>query len=154
MADRRLRADFYLALKSEFRLARETIGSQERFAGLTRIDQQTVSLYENRNRPEFPALDVVADLLDISGAVNLVQLLADLIGAVVVPLPQGVGPACIVEGSGAMAQALGKAMVAIGEALADGSISAAEADVIVPRLQSIIVSAHALAEQIKAEAGI
>jgi len=153
MANRRHRADYYLALKSEFRLARESVGSQERFAGLTRVDQQTISLYENRNRPEFPALDVVADLLDITGSLPLVQLLADIVGAVVVPLPQGAGPVAIIESSGAMAQALGRAMVEIGQALADGAISPAEADAILPKLQSIIISAHALSEQIKREAG-
>lgn len=151
MANRRLRADFYLSLKSEFRLARESVGSQERFAEITRVDQQTVSLYENRNRAEFPALDVVADLVDVSGSLAIVQLLADIVGALVIKLPEGVGPACVIESSGAMAQALGKAMVAIGQALADGVITHEEADIIVPKLQGISISALQLAEQVKAE---
>lgn len=152
MHSRRLRADFYVGLKIDFREMRQEAGSQERVAEVTRISQQTLSLYENRNRPEFVPLDVFADLLDLTRSTALLQRLADVIGAVVIRLPEGDGPACIVEGSGQMAQALGKAMVAIGQALADGEISDSEAEVIVPKLQKIIISAHALIEQIKAEA--
>ncbi|SFV33241.1 hypothetical protein SAMN05216456_1930 [Devosia crocina] len=152
MDSRRLRADVYLALKTEFRELRKEVGSQERAAELTRVDQQTISLYENRNRPEFAPLDVVADLLDVTGSTALLQQLADVVGAVVIKLPEGVGPACVIESSGKMAVQLGKVMVAIGQALADGQISEEESERIVGKLQGVIVSAHALSEQIKAEA--
>lgn len=152
MDSRRLRADVYLALKTEFRETRKEVGSQERAAELTRVDQQTISLYENRNSAHFPPIDVVADMLDVTGSTALLQRLADIVGAVVIKLPEGVGPACVIESSGKMAAQLGKAMMAIGQALADGQISEEESARIVGKLQGIIVSAHTLAEQIKAEA--
>jgi|GEM_PF-4402042 len=153
-ASRRLRADVYRALKTDFGLLVDEIGTQGQAAELTNVSQQTLSSYENRNRAEFAPVDVLADLLDRTRSTHVLRILADIAGAIVVPLPQDIGPVAIVEGSGAMAQALGKAMVAIGQALADGEISPDEAEAILPKLQSIIVSAHKLMEQIKAEAGL
>ncbi|WEK04539.1 MAG: hypothetical protein P0Y65_20580 [Candidatus Devosia phytovorans] len=153
MTDRRHRADFYRALKTDFGLLVDEIGTQSQAAELTRVDQQALSSYENRNRPEFAPIDVVADLLDKAGTTHVVRMLADVIGAIVVPLPRNTGPMVVVEGAGQMAQALGKAMVAIGTALADGKITAEEAEIIIPKLQSIILSAHSLIRQINAEVG-
>lgn len=151
MDSRRHGAAFYLALKTAFRETRKEAGSQERVAELTRVDQQTISLYENRNSTQFPPIDVVADLLDVTGSTALLQHLADVVGAVVIKLPEGAGPACVIESSGQMAAQLGKAMMAIGQALADGEISEAEGDVIIAKLSGLIVSAHAVIEQIKVE---
>lgn len=148
---------FYAGLKTAtgelFSEFGEGVRGQTNAARSTRVLQQRLSDYANKHKSrDFIAADVIFDLEKASGAHHVTQYLAEALGCVLIPLPQGVGPACLIEGSGQMADKLGKAMMEIGKALSDGVVTVEESDLIVRKLYALIVSAHALATQVREEA--
>lgn len=149
---------FYAGLKTATAQTYASFGEGSRgqtaAAKVTRVGQQRLSDYANpAELKDFIPADVLYDLAKVSRNLAVLEYLAGALDCVLIPLPEGAGAGCIIKATGEMAEDLGQATVDIGKALRDGKVSPAEGRRIVGKLHELIRSAHALAEQIKLEAG-
>lgn len=78
----------YLRLKAATRRTVRAAGGVEAASLSTRVGMQRLSSYQRPHEPDFMPIDVAADLTAESGDLSIVTALAQLLGCVLVRLPQ------------------------------------------------------------------
>jgi len=129
MKARQLPQRDYNRLKTAFRDLVKAIGTQQKCAERTRVDQTTISNYgstDTRNDETFAPIDVIADLEADVGPV-VTRELAALAHHALVPLPE------VLRSRNPIGRITGEAMketadvfIRMGKALDDGTITAIE----------------------------
>ena len=153
MKARQFAAEVYTGIKAMLRdMVRESFGVQKAAAAATRVEQGTISDYCNTSaehaETHVPA-DVLLDLIKVSGDVRVLRYLAEQVGCILVPLPDG-GRGEIGQRMGRSAKEFGDVMVRIGEAISDGKITEAEERVSLAEIMEAVIELSALAEAVKA----
>lgn len=85
---RRYRDADYLRLKAATRRTVRAAGGVEVASLSTRVGMQRLSSYQRPHEPDFMPIDVAADLTAESGDLSIVTALAQLLGCVLVRLPE------------------------------------------------------------------
>ena len=154
MKARQFAADVYTGIKSALRdMVRESFGPQKAAAAVTRVEQGTISDYCNTSAEHAEThvpVDVLLDLIRVSGDVRVLRYLAEHVGCILVPLPEG-GRGEIGMRMGRSAKEFGDVMVRIGEAISDGKITEAEERVSLAEIMDAVIELSALAEAVKSE---
>ena len=130
-ADRYLPKNDYLALKAATRRLVTLAGRGPAAAQITRVGQQELSNYGNpySERVVFMPADVIADLEAECSQPVVTGLLAEMLGFVLVPLPQKVpGLAPLATRLGQLGKEAGDVFIVLGQALKDGEITADEGE--------------------------
>lgn len=151
MNARRLSARDYLRLKGATADLLDANGGETDAAGRTRVGQTDLSRYQSRNPDHalrFMPIDVVADLEQAAGAPLVTRILAEMADCLLVPLPRG-GTGEVAMRTGRSAKEFGDVMTRIGLALADGTISEAEASDILTEIRECLLEFSALAEAVR-----
>jgi len=97
------------------------------------------------------AVEVDKYLLSIGKPAYHAQLAAAELGLLLVRVPQGRGPAQVLEASGRSAQEMGALMMELGQALSDGELSGPEQAVIHDRIRDLQVGLAELDLAVAAE---
>lgn len=130
MSARRARAlpdGDYLRLKAATRALVKEAGGQEAAADVARVGSHTtIGRYGRPQDAQFAPIDVIADLERDTGAALVTRALADLAGLIVIPKPAADGDPAWIARLGQFAREAGEAIAKVGEALGDGTITAAE----------------------------
>lgn len=129
MSARQLSQAEYNSLKTAFRDLVKLVGTQQKCAERTRVDQTTISNYgstDSRNDETFAPIDVIADLEAEVGPV-VTRELAALANHMLVPLPpRGAGADAWADALGNTSMQVGDVLVAIGASIRDQKITPAE----------------------------
>ncbi|MCF1744194.1 phage regulatory CII family protein [Paradevosia shaoguanensis] len=155
MMGRRLSGQTYGLVKARFDQLLDRLGGSTGAAGYTRLSQPDLSRCAStseHNADRFVAIDVLADLEDAAGDPVVSRELCARLGFLVVPLPKGEGPAQVLKASGRSASEMGKLMVEVGAALADGRIDMREANTILKGVNQVMIDLAHLAESVRQEA--
>lgn len=149
-------AEVYAALKATTgQFVASAFGHQKVAAGATRVEQQAISSYASThpdNAEKFMPADVVLDLCKASGNVALLRFMAEQVGCLLVQLPQGVSGDNVTVRSGRTAKEFGEVMSGVLAAVADGTITQAEARPILQNIHELMLELSALAEAVQAQA--
>jgi hypothetical protein len=123
----------YTSLKTAIRLCYADIGALKSIVGYLRVKSTSLlSDYANREKPEFPPLDVAMDLDALSGGDRILKQWAEVRGYRLMREEKGVAIENMMRHVGAIGQAFGALHAATCEALADGQVTPAEASNIIP----------------------
>lgn len=148
-------AEVYAALKATTaQFVTAAFGHQKVAAAATRVEQQAISNYGSThpdNAEKFMPADVLLDLARTSGNVSLLRFMAEQVGCLLVQLPQGVAGDSITTRSGRTAKEFGEVMSGVLAAVADGTITEAEARPILQDIHELMLELSALAEAVQAQ---
>lgn len=132
MGRRQFVEDVYRGLKAATRAWLEGAfgyGFQKVAAGYSRATQPTISNYCNHNElgDGFIAVDVLIDLVKVTGDAQLLQFIADLCGYRVVPRhPRAASGEPLGRVTGAAMKEVGEVFASYGQMLEDGTLSSVE----------------------------
>lgn len=129
---RLLPARDYYGIKAACRALVERVGGPSEASRATRLSQPDISRCisaDDQHEKRFLPIDVVADLEAACNVPIGAHKLAELSGHILVPLPAAVtGNGAWAEALGALSIEDGEVLMAIGQAIMDGKITAAERD--------------------------
>ncbi|MDB5597408.1 MAG: hypothetical protein JWM36_4369 [Hyphomicrobiales bacterium] len=150
---RQLPSADYARLKAAFRDLVEASGGVNRAARVTRVNAPRISSCGSAQKPDFAALDVIADLEAECGQPIVSAMLADLAGFVLVPKEATTKPQGIIDHASAELMIKnGHVQIELGHALADGACTAEEAADLLPRVRGLSATVHTLDEALTARA--
>lgn len=117
----------YLLLKAAVRDLIAAAGGNVRAARVSRADNARLSRYGSVSESTHAPIDVIADLEQEVGEPIVTRILADLAGYDLVPKAAAApGGAAFIRHLGDVAQSSGRLLSDLGEAVADGTVTAAE----------------------------
>ena len=153
MKARQFSQAIYTGIKSALRdMVRESFGPQKAAAAATRVEQGMISDYCSTSAEHAEThvpVDVLLDLVAVSGDVRVLRYLAEQANCLLTPLPTGARGEIGLR-MGRSAKEFGDVMVRIGEAIADGTVTDAEAQAALVEIMEVMIELSALAEAVKA----
>lgn len=147
---------FRTELKGVVKLAVVEAGGQENCANVSARIKRAAAFsdyanpaIEDRHLP----IDVALELDAFNGNGRIVGAMARALGFLLIRVPQGRGPAKVMEASGRSAQEMGALMMELGQALADGHLDGPERAAIHERIRHLQVDLAELDAAVDVEAG-
>ena len=116
-----------LKLKAAFRRLAKRCGGLEAASMITRVHMARLGRYGTPHDPDFAGIDVALDLELDAGEPLVTAAMAALNGCILIPIPRATGDTRWLRRLSETARETGEAVAALGEALADGEITADEA---------------------------
>lgn len=154
MKARQFAADIYTGIKSALRdMVRESFGPQKAAAAATRVEQGMISDYcstSAEHAEKHVPVDVLLDLIRVSGDVRVLRYLAEQCGCILYAPPPGTRGE-VGRRLGATAREYGELLTKVSEIIEDDQITEDEERIALSEIFDVMTALAELGEAVKAK---